>query len=59
MALSPCGFPLELSRVGIMKPEPLQLQFGLEPLQLQFGLDILLVIGLVGETPMLCEGVPA
>ena len=27
MALSPCGVPLKLSRVGIMMPEPLQLQF--------------------------------
>ena len=27
MALSPCRVTLELSRVGIKKPEPLQLQF--------------------------------
>ena len=27
MAFSPCGVPLELSRVGIMMPEPLRLQF--------------------------------
>ena len=27
MALSPCGVTLELSRVGIKNPEPLQLQF--------------------------------
>ena len=27
MALSPCGVTLELSRVGIKKHEPLQLQF--------------------------------
>ena len=47
MALSLCGVPLEPLRVGTMRPVTLAVQF------------VLLTVcylGLVEETPMLCEG---